>query len=244
MAIIRRYPHATPPTFSKLRQEYCSTPKDQWELIYDNLGGEVAEKFGKKSHIYRNPCALFMSNALNKCNIFIPEDNPFKFRATKDTHDEPWEVMIGKPNPNDIEKDDKKKEKYCYIFRVRLLRRFLRLVLGDPCLDTYYESTIDCSDLMLDPEKYPEPSVQLRASMLDPKDYPNEPKKFSELKTKEDVDKWLVKTIGYRKGIIIYECEYGDATGHCDLWENKGTNRGKMFFGTKKKKQIVFWELG
>jgi hypothetical protein len=188
-----------------------------------------------------------MSDALNNCGIYIPEEDPFKItsRTVRDTHNEPWEVMVGKPNPNDIEKDDKKKEKVCYIFRVRLMRRFLRLVLGEPFLDTYFKSAIDCADLMLDPEKYPEPSEQLRASMLDPKDYPNVPKNFSELKTAQDVDNWLVSAIGDRKGIIIYECEYGDATGHCDLWEKKGTNRKDMFFGSdKKKKQITFWELG
>jgi hypothetical protein len=247
MAIIRQYPHPTRPTFLNVSDKYRKPPAEELTGFYTELGGEVAKYFGQKPNIFRNGCALRMSHALNGSGIYIPRDDPFKVtsRSVRDTHKEPWEIMIGKHNPNDIEQDAKKKETYCYIFRVRLLRRFLRLVLGDPFLDTYFKSAIDCSDLMLDPKKYPEPSEKMRASMLDPKDSPNKPKHFSKLKTDKDVDKWLVKAIDHRKGIIIYECEYADATGHCDLWENKGDNRREIFFGSnKKKKQITFWELG
>jgi hypothetical protein len=174
--------------------------------FYEEIGGQVQKNFGATNGVFKNPCALNMSFALNKCGIYIPKKDPFLSRAVRDSHSTPWEVMSGQPNPMDSEKNPEKKEKYWYIFRVRLIRRFLRLVLGEPTLDSFKEK--------------PKMSTWMDSEVND--------------KSRE--------AIGDKKGIIIYECKYSDATGHCDLWQNRCIE-GVKFYLTPPKNQFVFWEL-
>jgi hypothetical protein len=230
-------------------EKYRFTPPQE---IGKYLGGAVKQNFTQNSAVFQNACAIRLSYALNKCNFYIPQDNPFpgssffcseKWEVISDATDleilfEPRNLPFcwSPPLNEEISAVDRafgkhveRKKNIVTISPPQFRESFSCNIASEP-LNRYY---IFRQKLM---KFYLELIFGKACVAID--------KATASLGIKIDWD-LITQHIGGKRGIIIYEFPHISATGHCDLWDrDKIAGRlptsGSFPEGISK---FLFWEL-
>jgi hypothetical protein len=212
-----------------------------WD-IGEALGGVVGQNFTRNSAGFQNACALRLSYALNKCSFYIPGYNPFPDSSVFCS--EKWEVISdaihletvyqekkipsawdlnnvdvypgpGFGRPVGSVKSFPKKIHLCYQAPESVK---LHYIFRQKLMKFYLELIFGKACVTIDT------TTATPGSKIDLK---------------------LIKQhIEGKQGIIVYECPYVGATGHCDLWDRNMIPEkydGNPFPDGITK--FLFWEL-